>query len=466
MKLFGLLMAFAIGSCAYAQSFENSVLAVEKGHAKTDILVYKVKNQTFELQAQNFQPFLARQAFKTHSLFQGVANVMGAESGRYFVRKYPAPLTVSDAVAELRALQADRNVELAYFEPKVADAVMLERMQKRQQMLGEEAPPAEEKAPADFESKQFHLNPAPEGVDARYAWTVPGGTGKGIRVVDVETGWDTNHFEFGVPFFENGNNAHVDHGTAVWGEIAGRRDGQGVTGIAYDVEYGIAGNGWGKPGFNDYPNNIASVIAGAVAAMQPGDVLVIEQHAPLVGDYGPIEYFEPVFKILKSATDAGIHCVAAAGNGYSNLDDAKYNGAFDLNVRDSGCVLVGAAMPPQRTDKHQRADFSDYGSRVDAFGYGEDVVTTGYGDLASGSFNGKTVDYTESFSGTSSATPIVSGAVISVLGIAKAKGVTISPKDLRAALRATGTPQVGPKALNERIGNLPDIKQLVDYLRL
>jgi subtilisin family serine protease len=194
--------------------------------------------------------------------------------------------------------------------------------------------------------------------------------------------------------------------------------------------------------------------------------LVIEQHAPLVGDYGPIEYFEPVFQILKIATDRGIHCVAAAGNGYSNLDDPKYQGAFDMNVRDSGCILVGAAMPPQRTDAYARADFSNYGARVDSFGYGEDVVTTGYGDLFSGSYQGKNASYTSTFSGTSSATPIVSGAVISVLGIAKAKGVTISPKELRAALHVTGTEQKGANKDVQHIGNLPDIKQLVEHFHL
>jgi subtilisin family serine protease len=340
---------------------------------------------------------------------------------------------------------------------------MLDRMQVQ---------PTQEQPPAplqlqNYESRQFYLEAAPAGVDARYAWTLPGGTGKGVRVVDVETGWDVGHFEFAPTFFTNGNNAHVDHGTAVWGEIAARRDDIGVTGIAYDVEYGLAGNGWEKGGgFNDYPNTMASVIEGAVAAMSAGDVLVIEQHAPLVGDYGPIEYFEPVFRILKTATDNGIHCVAAAGNGYSNLDDPKYKGAFDLNVRDSGCILVGAALPPQRTDAHVRADFSNYGSRVDAFGYGEDVVTTGYGDLFDGHYQGKNASFTSVFSGTSSATPIVSGAVISVLGIAKAKGVAISPKDLREALRATGTEQKGANKEVQHIGNLPDIKQLVERFQL
>lgn len=464
MKLIGLLAAFAMCGSVYAQTFENSIQAVERDQAKTDILVYKVKNQTFELQAQNWRPFLARQAYMTHGLFRKMARVMGADErlGRYYVRKYPEALAKDAAIAELRLLQADRNVELAYFEPKVADAVMLERMPAASPTQPPPSPQLQ-----NFESRQFYLDAAPAGVDARYAWTLPGGTGKGIRVVDVETGWDVNHFEFGPTFFFNGNNAGNDHGTAVWGEIAARRDEAGVTGIAYDVEYGLAGNGWEKGGgFKDYPNTIASVIDGALAVMSAGDVLVIEQHAPLVGDYGPIEYFEPVFQILKTATDRGIHCVAAAGNGYSNLDDPKYNGAFDLNVRDSGCILVGAALPPQRADAHARADFSNYGSRVDAFGYGEDVVTTGYGDLFSGSYEGKSASYTSVFSGTSSATPIVSGAVISVLGIAKAKGIAIAPKELRAALRATGTEQTGANKDVQRIGNLPDIKQLVERLQL
>jgi predicted lipoprotein with Yx(FWY)xxD motif len=91
MKLIGVLVAFAMCGSVYAQTFENSIQAVERNQAKTDILVYKVKNQIFELQAQNWQPFIARQAYKTHGLFQHMARVMGASEqlGRYFVRKYP-----------------------------------------------------------------------------------------------------------------------------------------------------------------------------------------------------------------------------------------------------------------------------------------------------------------------------------------------------------------------------------------
>ena len=40
---------------------------------------------------------------------------------------------------------------------------------------------------------QTYLNVAPGGIDARYAWTFPGGDGQGQRLVDIERGWTFNH---------------------------------------------------------------------------------------------------------------------------------------------------------------------------------------------------------------------------------------------------------------------------------
>jgi subtilisin family serine protease len=400
-------------------------------------------------------------------LFRRLSKINGgksAEFGRYFVRKYAQALSREEALSILAEMEQDANIEFAYFEPKVINAVVLERMQKQQSATQNEY--FSETRPEDYESQQFYLNPAPEGVDARYSWQIPGGTGKGIRVVDVETGWDTDHFEFGGVFFDNGKNARNDHGTSVWGEVGARRDGTGITGIAYDVEWGIAGSGFSGNNMNEYPPTIAAVIEDAVMQMKAGDVLIIEQHAPLVDDFGPIEYFEPVFKVLRMATQRGIHCVAAAGNGYSDLDHSKYNGAFDLTKRDSGCIMVGAADSIRGSRARYRSDFSNYGSRVDAFGYGEDVVTSGYGDLFDGKYQNRNVTYTRGFSGTSSATPIVSGVVVNILGIAKVKGVTITPAELREALRKTGSSQEGPEKGIANIGTLPDLKQLTEYFNL
>lgn len=467
MRFFGamLVMVLAYSANARVHTLADGVRMIDNDQVSSRLLIYKVKDQGIEIRSQQWQPFLSKNAFATSPLFPRLSRMAQeerktlsmatgqdvSEFSNYFVRAFPEGLSKEQMKAELNQIYADANVEYAYFEVKAVDAVQEDRLSSND--------PAEEQVVGDFESQQFYLNAAPEGVDARFLWTKEGGTGKGIRIIDVETGWHIDHFEFSPVFYDNGKNAFTDHGTAVWGQVAGRRDGKGITGIAYDVEWGIAANGF--KGFGDYPLTIAAVIEAAALQMAAGDIMVIEQHAPLVDDYGPIEYFEPVFKILQLTVSKGIHCIAAAGNGYSNLDDPKYNKAFDLSTRDSGCVLVGAADSPKSSRVRQRSSFSDYGSRVDAFGYGEDVVTTGYGDLFEGQIEGKLGSYTNSFSGTSSATPIVTGAVAGILGIAKAQGKVITPAEMRAALRATGTPQEGDTS--ERIGNLPNAVQLYDY---
>jgi hypothetical protein len=45
-------------------------------------------------------------------------------------------------------------------------------------------------ATADYTARQVYLGPAPAGVDALHAWTVPGGGGAGVRVMDCEWGME------------------------------------------------------------------------------------------------------------------------------------------------------------------------------------------------------------------------------------------------------------------------------------
>ncbi|MGZ8467343.1 MAG: S8 family serine peptidase, partial [Candidatus Binatia bacterium] len=64
------------------------------------------------------------------------------------------------------------------------------------------------------------------------------------------------------------------------------------------------------------------------------------------------------------------------------------------------------------------------------------------------------------FSGTSSASPIVTGAVACLQGRAKAKnGAPLTPAKVRAILMQSGTPQVaGPGVpLSQRIGPQPNL---------
>ena len=73
-------------------------------------------------------------------------------------------------------------------------------------------------APAtpSYEANQGYLNAAPNGIDARYAWTIPGGRGDGVRVIDIENGWRLDHADLPATFFQNGTSSgDLEHGTAV-----------------------------------------------------------------------------------------------------------------------------------------------------------------------------------------------------------------------------------------------------------
>ena len=192
-----------------------------------------------------------------------------------------------------------------------------------------------------------------------------------------------------------------------------------------------------------------------------GDVILLENQACVCGlacDYvnntqygfGPTEYWQPVFDATATATSLGIVVVAAAGNGNVDLDDVRCGGRFDRSIRDSGAIIVGAGD----STSHGKRESSSYGSRVDLQGWGHDVVTTGYGDLFDpGDIRQR---YRRSFAGTSAASPIVAGAVLSVQGMARAAGLPpLSPERVRALLVATGTPQGSGDA--GHIGPLPNL---------
>jgi subtilisin family serine protease len=464
--LIGLLVGLVCSLPALALDFEVSRELLERGSVNKKVLVFKVSqggatdpslSNVFDSQSQQavllplFQKWQNRVNTKSSNSRYTLLNHPLAN---YYFAYYENAPTFEEAEQILERAYKTSGVEYAYFEPIPEDAGFSSGEPK----LETDAEPI-----PDFEKEQFYLDAAPVGVGAREAWSQLGATGKGIRMIDLETGWFTNHVEFKPVFYDNGKNQNRDHGTAVWGEIAAKRDGVGVTGIAYDSEFGIAGTGWTGGSDSAYPVMVAAQLEAAIDKLAAGDVLIIEQHAQVVdGIYAPIEYYPAVFAALREASDKGVLCIAAAGNGGADLDHERYQGAFDLKVRDSGCILVGASESPKGVAPRTRASFSNYGSRLDAFGYGRDVVTTGYADLYRSAPDAPLATYTARFSGTSSATPIVTGAVVSALSVLKTKGIQVSPIKLREALRATGTPQEGNTL--ERIGTMPEITQLVNYL--
>jgi hypothetical protein len=342
-----------------------------------------------------------------------------------------------------------------------------------------------------FADDQGYLSDAPVGISASWAWqSLANVTTQQLTICDLEQGWIQGHQDLNdnsgnpiVPtsnssskFIFGGNRAPGEgsngyHGAAVLGQLAAI--GTGVKGAATgfarflltshyrplsDLPYPFAGTG----------GHVAGAIFQALLriggqGVQAGDILLLEVQRDLL----PTEVDEADFDAIRLATGLGVTVVEAAGNGGTDLDGyvvaetgrslSRSSSAF----KDSGAILVGAARAAL---PHDRAPFSNYGSRLDCFGWGETVTSCGFGDLA-----GTTVTsyYTNSFNGTSSASPIDTGAAALVQALYNSQtGSWLDPRALRTVLSdpSTGTRQ-GPNVPGF-IGVMPDLRAIVRSLGL
>ncbi len=153
-----------------------------------------------------------------------------------------------------------------------------------------------------------------------------------------------------------------------------------------------------------------------------------------------------------------------------NLDDPIYENRFARSVRDSRGIIVGAGIGDDDSGNPVTSptSWTNFGSRVDVQGWGGRVATLGYGNSGSWSrVNGDDVKqfYTGGFSGTSSASPIVAGAVAAIQGIRKTRGLPVlDPFQMQRTLRETGTEQ--PHPLTKQIGPLPNLRAALNSLNL
>ncbi|MFM1872361.1 MAG: hypothetical protein RL398_1783 [Planctomycetota bacterium] len=303
---------------------------------------------------------------------------------------------------------------------------------------------------------QTYRGPAPTGIDAEYARTVAGAAGGGVMMVEIEWGWNFDHEDIAklVPSALIGppssNPNYNDHGVAVVGELVADADAYGMTGLVPDLGVRVA---------TDYPASgysVANAIAVGLGALQAGDLLVLEAQTNTPLGLGPTEWIQADFDAIFIATTLGIITVEAAGNGAVDLDAPALGGVFQRSVRDSGAILVGATNGQALA----RAPFSSFGSIVDANGWGYFVATTGYGNLSTVGGDPRQ-RYTDSFSGTSSATPMVAAAVAALRGAAElqlgtAAAASLDSFAIRSLLRSFGTAIPG-----QGIGRRVDLRALL-----
>jgi hypothetical protein len=220
-------------------------------------------------------------------------------------------------------------VEAAFVKPPMEPPVIFEEAV---------LPPNPEPAPPvtpNFNARQIYLDAAPAGIDARFAATVNGGKGQGVRIIDIEGAWRFSHEDLVqnqggvVGGTQSGDIGWRNHGTAVTGEFGGDENAFGITGIcplANVRAISIFGAGQGS----------AKAITDAANALSAGDIILIELHAPgphfnfqtVSGQRGYIamEFWPDNFAAIVYATSVrGVIVVEAAGNGSENFDDPLYN---------------------------------------------------------------------------------------------------------------------------------------------
>ncbi|KAG8781988.1 subtilisin-like serine protease [Ceratobasidium sp. 428] len=219
-------------------------------------------------------------------------------------------------------------------------------------------------------------------------------SGAGVDVYVLDTGINTAHVDFGgrarwgATFGQGYKNADGHgHGTHVAGTVAGKR--YGVAKAASLIAVKVLGDdnrGWNS----DQIAGINWVVKQAKASGRPSIL-----SASIYGGVDPA-----VNHAMTQAVNQGIHVVVCAGN--KNDDARNYSPASAPAV-----ITVGATNITDGRWVWASDSGSNYGPAVDIFAPGEDVTSTWIGSKTA----------TNRITGTSMATPHVSGLVAYLLAV-------------------------------------------------
>jgi subtilisin family serine protease len=245
---------------------------------------------------------------------------------------------------------------------------------------------------------------------ANQAWSAA--SGAGVVLADIDFGFRTSHRDLAPNFdLTNAFNAvdgsqnvsqgnQISHGTGVLGLAGAAVDQGGMAGIAFGATLwpiqANTGAGTPLPG-NAWARAIEWVRTRASGGRRKVIILEVQ-----TGTYGNYEMIPSVNAAIRLAITSGIVVCVAAGNG--NRDATRDDQGNP--IPPTGSILVGATEfdPTQ----NRRASFSNFGPTVVVAAPGDsthDVTCHSSGDNA----------YTNSFGGTSGATPKVAAAAALML---------------------------------------------------
>lgn len=343
---------------------------------------------------------------------------------------------------------------------------------------------------------QGYLTAAARGIDAEYAWEIPGGDGADQRLIDIEAAWWRNHPDLAAHAIPAQLVGEIDptwrdHGTAVLGVICARDDankglgivpnlganlpaGTGVRVASYFRDDGTDATRFGRA------HNIANTIAVAAARLAYGEVLLLEAQVKWGPKdvLSPVEVEDVVFDAIRLATAAGVVVVEAGGNGAQqvkdgvttdlpvDLDGFKNDASKSIllrdeenpDFRDSGAILVTAAYSARTSDPppNTRLPLMPFGKRIDCYAWGEQLWTTWWDGYGTNYVDGR-------LTSTSAASAIVAGAALSVQGMVFAKyGLRLGPVQMRSLLGDPNYGTVPHESETTHIGVMPDLRKIAD----
>ncbi len=309
-----------------------------------------------------------------------------------------------------------------------------------------------------FDERQYDRLSAPTGFGFDAVQSIS--QGEGVRIVDIEYSYDPFHEDLRNSQSEHTWGWDVDqwqyHGNAVLGQLIGTENAYGVTGYVPQSEVWVV-----SPYVNPDWYSVGDALLYTLDVLVEGDVVLIEQQTYAWGDYCPMEYVPAVFDAIQWVTASGIHVVEPSANGAHDLDDAQWDGWFDLYQQDSGAIMVGGSGANRLP--LQWSGGSSFGSRIDVQGWFEGIVTTSTWELADLFYpEDSRQAYTQYFGGTSGASPQIVGVVATFQSaLLASEGEVWSPLMMRQLLREQGRSQLYTD-LDTVIGTQPNVETLVN----